>query len=256
MTASSNGVEDPERLLALLWAPSTRVGRSGATVGSIVDVAIELADSRGLDALTMREVAARVGVGVMTLYGYLPGKAEMLELMVDRVTGDTYRGHPAPASLGSWDQAARHIARRVYEHGRRHPWLGEVVPARPVLGPGVCRTYEIELAAFEGVGLSDLEMDHLVTVVRGLGADAARWQVGLDAVRRASGLSDVQWWERIGPALEQAMAGEALPIATRVGESVSSAGEPWAAVELGLDLLLAGLRGRLQLPDDAASVEG
>lgn len=253
--AAPRGVGDPERLLTLLWAPSTRVGRSGATVASIVEVAIELADSRGLDALTMREVASRVGVGAMTLYGYLPGKAEMLELMVDRVTGDTYRGHPDPASFGSWEEAARHIARRVYEHGRRHPWLGEVVPARPVLGPGVSRTYERELAAFEGVGLSDLEMDHVVTVVRGLAADAARWQVGLDAVRRDSGLSDQQWWDRIGPALEQALAGEALPIATRVGRSVSSAGEPWAAVELGLELLLAGLCGRLQPPADAASVE-
>jgi hypothetical protein len=74
---------------------------------------------------------------------------------------------------------------------------------------------------------------------------AARWQVGLDDVRARSGLTDGQWWERVGPRLAAAMAGEHLPLSTRVGASVSSAGEPWAAVEQGLAMFLDGMSARL-----------
>ncbi len=234
---------DPLALVDLLWSPSTRIGRSGATIESIVRAATALADDGGLGAVSMRQVARRVGVAPMTLYGYVPGRDELLELMLDQVVGAT---HPEPPAVpGDWRTGAQRLARGVFETGLRHRWIGDITPARPVLGPGVCRCYESELEVFEGIGLSDLEMDRAVTVVRGMAEHAARWQVGLDDVRARSGQTDEQWWERVGPRLAAAMAGESLPLSTRVGASVSSAGEPWAAVEQGVTMFLDGMSARL-----------
>jgi AcrR family transcriptional regulator len=245
MTRASGGAGDRFRLLQLMWAPSTRVGRSGATVGAIVEAAIDLADRAGLEALTMRAVAERVGVGAMTLYGYLPGKTELLELMLDRVAGATYQRRPLPVDEPDWRAALRYVGRRNVEHALDHRWTVEVPSARPILGPGVCRKYEAELAPLDGIGLSDREMDHVLTTVLNLAGSAARWQVGLDRVRAESRLTDEQWWRLSEPLLAEAMDGLELPISRRVGESVASAGDPLASLEVGLELLLDGLDRRL-----------
>jgi len=232
-------------LLEVLWAPSTRVGRSGATVGAIIEAAIDLADGAGLEALTMRSVAERVGVGAMTLYGYVPGKAELLELMLDRVAGATYEGRPLPVDEPDWRAALRYVGLRNFAHALDHRWMVEVPSARPILGPGVCRKYEVELAPLDGIGLSDREMDHVLTTVLALAGSAARWQVGLDRVRAESRLTDAQWWRLSEPFLAEAMEGVELPISRRVGESVASAGDPRESLEVGLELLLDGLERRL-----------
>lgn len=216
------------------------------TIGSIVTTAIELADAEDLGALTMRRVANDVGVSVMTLYGYVPGKAELLELMLDQVAGATYAGHTTPAGAGGWRAGLEHIARRVFEHGSAHAWSLEIPPARPVLGPGVCRTYELELAPLDGIGLDHLEMDETLTAVRSLATSAARWQVTLDAARRDSRMTDAEWWELVGPRIAQAMRDEHLPISARVGQAVASAGDPLRTLTAGLTLMLDGLEHRLR----------
>jgi AcrR family transcriptional regulator len=80
---------DDAALLQLLWRGEEQPSpRSGLTVGKIVRAGIELADAAGLEALTMRRVAEQLGVGTMSLYTYVPGKGELLDLMVDRVYGE------------------------------------------------------------------------------------------------------------------------------------------------------------------------
>ncbi|MFP5371046.1 MAG: TetR/AcrR family transcriptional regulator, partial [Actinomycetes bacterium] len=79
--------------MALLWgAPGSsaarRGGRSALDAGRIVAAAVALADAEGLSAVSMRRVAAEVGVPTMTLYGHLPGKGELVDLMLDAVLGE------------------------------------------------------------------------------------------------------------------------------------------------------------------------
>ena len=57
-------------------------------VEGIVEAAIGLADEDGLEALSMRRVADRLGVGAMSLYTYVQGKSELVELMVDVALGE------------------------------------------------------------------------------------------------------------------------------------------------------------------------
>lgn len=237
---------DPVALLGLLWSGSEAApGRSGVTVPRIRDAALAVADRDGLEAVTLRRVAEELSVGTMTLYSYVPGRPELVELMVDAMAAATYDGHPLPPAYGdadtSWRDRIRFLAWRNYEHTLEHPWLVDVPPGRPVLGPGVSRKYDVELTPLDGVGLSDLEMDLLLTSVLGLVAAAARLEIGLRRNRAESRMTDLEWWAVAGPAMEKAMGEVELPVGSRVGASVGSAGEPRRSLEFGLEALLRGV---------------
>lgn len=244
MPRSPRKTGDQLSLLQLMWTPSTRVGRSGVTVAALIEAAVALADEHGLDALTMRAVAERVGVGTMTLYGYVPGKTELLELMLDTVAATTYAEGDRPSDQHGWEAAVRHMAERNYAHALEHGWSLEVPPGRPILGPGVCQKYEWELTPLDGIGLSDQLMDQVVTTVVYMATGAARWQRGLDRVRTDSQLSDESWWALSQPVLASAMKGMELPVSARVGTTIASVGEPHASLLAGTELLISGLRVR------------
>ncbi len=248
MPRSPKRTADQLSLLQLMWAPSTKVGRSGLTVVALTEAAVELADERGLEALTMRAVAERVGIGAMTLYGYVPGKSELLELMLDSIAATTYAPGDRPGDQPDWQAAVRHSAERNYAHALAHGWSVEVPPGRPILGPGICQKYEWELAPLDGIGLPDETMDHVVTTVVSMATGAARWQLGLDRVRADSQLSDESWWALSQPVLASAMDGRDLPISSRVGTTIASAGDPHASLLAGIDLLITGLSRAASTP--------
>lgn len=237
---------DPARLVSLLWEPSDRPGRTGVTKQAVVENAIALADAEGLGALTMRRVAERLGVGAMTLYTHVPGKPELVELMLDAVAGDVYADGALPGHRADWRDGVRHIAERNWRHHLLHPWTVEVVPGRPVLGPGISAKYEAELAPLDGIGLADLEMDQVLCGILALVESTARQQVGLDRVRAGSG--DLDWWATVSPALTRAMGEQRFPLAGRVGAATGEAveaGDPRAALHVSLELLLDGVGLRL-----------
>lgn len=236
---------DPERLLDLLWTPDARVGRSGTTLGAVVARAIELADADGLDALTMRGLAEQMGVGAMTLYGYVPGKPELLALMVDAVVATTYEHSAQPAELADWEAALRHIALRNLEHGIAHSWLGQVPPSRPILGPGHVLKYEAELAPLDGIGLDDLAMDQTLTHVLAIAHHAARWAASMDRARDDSALTDDEWWHRVAPRLETVLDGRPLPISSRVGQTIADAGDPWRFCARAVEAVIIDVRHRV-----------
>src|SRR5688500_2426129 len=88
MTTEHSASGDLDRSLALLWEMDhrpTRGPKPALTLERIVTAAITIADAEGLAGLSMRRVAAELGVGTMSLYRYVPGKGELLDLMIDRI---------------------------------------------------------------------------------------------------------------------------------------------------------------------------
>jgi AcrR family transcriptional regulator len=233
---------DPARTLALLWrvpAPARRGPRPRLDVDAVVGEAIALADEQGLAAVTMRALAARLGVSAMTLYGYVPGKEELLDLMLDALYAGMER---APWAAGAgWRERARVVAAANRALFAAHPWAAAVSTVRPPLGPGLMAKYEHELAVFEGAGLGDVERDSalsfLLAFVRGIAAAAAE-------AAGAPG-TDEAWWEAAGPLLARAVDPARYPLAARVGtaagEAHGSAYDPEQAYEFGLERVLDGL---------------
>ncbi len=246
MAAKPALVGDPIRLLRLLWSPPEPSRRSGLSVRTVVSAAGRIAAEDGVDALTMRRVAAAVGVAPMSLYSYVPGKAELLELMLDAHAARVYADGDLPTARPQWRDALHFVAARNFDAALAHSWTLDIPAGRPVPGPGITGKYEIELAALDGLGLSDVEMDHALTGLLGLAYASARAQVGLDRVRQATGRDDAEWWRQVGPALESAMRGRRFPLAERVGTAAASvadtAAEPLSTLTYGVSLLLDGLQ--------------
>ena len=256
MASEASGRGEPARVLALLWGidePGPRRGRRPAlSLGEIVGSAIALADRDGLEAVTMRRLADAVGVGAMALYTYVPGKAELLDLMLDRVYAELPRD-PWP---DAWRERVAALARENRALYDAHPWAAAVATGRPPLGPGLMGKYERELTAFEGLGLDDVEIDAALTFVldfvrsAALAADAAR------TTRRDTGMTDEEWWAANAPLLERALDPAAYPTAARVGAAAGAAHggayPPGHAWEFGIERVLDGLAALIDAEGDAA----
>ncbi|MBZ6083497.1 MULTISPECIES: TetR/AcrR family transcriptional regulator C-terminal domain-containing protein [Streptomyces] len=120
----------------------------------ILRTAVELADTDGLQALTMRRLAAELDLGPMSLYRYVAGKEELLTQMADLVFGDL--GLPEEGPRG-WRAKLELVARQQWRLCRRHLWLPHVVSfTRPALVPNMMAHTEWTLRAMDGL---DLPMD-------------------------------------------------------------------------------------------------
>ncbi|GAA5063419.1 TetR/AcrR family transcriptional regulator C-terminal domain-containing protein [Nocardia callitridis] len=114
--------------------------------------AIAIADVEGLDAVSMRRLAAELGIGPMSLYRHVANKEELLTQMADEAFGEL--DLPESGSRG-WRGDLELIARRDWELCRRHLWLARVVSfTRPLLAPNMMAHTEWTLRALDGLGLS------------------------------------------------------------------------------------------------------
>ncbi|MFI9638472.1 TetR/AcrR family transcriptional regulator [Micromonospora sp. NPDC051925] len=243
MPVEYSGTGDPARSLALLWRTRDKVSRGGDLgVDRIVRAAIDVADTDGLAALSMRRVAERLGVGTMSLYTHVPGKGELLDVMLDTVHGETPRPVDVP---GGWRGRLERIARDNWALYLRHPWLLQVATTRPPLGPQVTARYDYELRAIEGIGLTDLEMDNVITLVGSYVHGAVRGAVEATQATQHTGMTDEQWWRAHAPYLEKAMDPARFPTAARVGtaagQEYQAATDPTRAFEFGLARVLDGI---------------
>jgi len=224
------------------WEPTSRSAGQGLSVDRIVRVAVEIADAEGIDALTMRRVSEALAVGTMSVYTYVPGKAELLDVMVDTVYGDL----PRPADVpGGWRGRLERIARDNLTLYRAHPWLLRAETSRPVLGPNTLAKYDYELGAVADIGLDDVEMDAVLTLLLGHVKSAARAGHDVAELERETGLTDGQWWQANGPWLERFMPPGSYPVAARVGSAAGAAHGaaygPEYAFEFGLQRVLDGI---------------
>ncbi|RJO68247.1 TetR/AcrR family transcriptional regulator [Nocardia panacis] len=90
------------------------------TRAAIVDTAIEIADEEGLDALSMRRIADRLGVGAMSLYRHIANKDELLEAMTDEVSGR----YPYPGGDShTWRERVRIAGEIDWVLYQEHPWV-------------------------------------------------------------------------------------------------------------------------------------
>ncbi|GLW63336.1 TetR family transcriptional regulator [Actinomadura rubrobrunea] len=246
MTTEYSGTGDPRRSLELLWGAQERRPRRGPrprlTVEGIAAAAIRLADAEGLEALSMRRIADELGVSTMAIYTYVPGKAELIDVMLDRVHGELT---PPDGVPGGWRARLEHVARERWALYHRHPWMLQVSTGRPPLGPNLLDAYEAELRAVDGLGLSDVEMDSVISLVTGFAQSAARTSVEVAQAERRTGMTDEQWWQATAPVLQKHADFRRYPLADRVGTSAAreygGAVGPEHAFEFGLRRVLDGV---------------
>ena len=137
-----------------IWTrPAPAPGRSAPAFSreEITRAAMDLADSGGLGAVSMRRVADRIGSAPTTLYWYVSDKSELYELMADAVLGEI----SLPEHLtGDWRSDLSTIAWASLSTCRRHRWFGQL-GIHPVPGPGALRYAATVLETLTGCGLDE-----------------------------------------------------------------------------------------------------
>ncbi|MEU5888412.1 TetR/AcrR family transcriptional regulator [Streptomyces sp. NPDC047461] len=242
MTSSSesSGSGDIVRTLELLWDTGRRPSRGpkpALTLDRIVEAAVQVADADGLDAVSMRRVAGELGTGAMSLYRYVPGKAELLDLMLDRVQKPSE--NPADLGDGDWRSALEALGRATLALYRRHPWLLQVNQSRPILGPSALDGMEKVLTLIKPMGLTDPELVSAIIMIDGYVVGAARTQLYQQEVERRTGLTDAEFWQAQVPTLEKVMATGRYPVLAALSDDAF--GTDFDHFEFGLQRILDGL---------------
>jgi AcrR family transcriptional regulator len=213
------GRGEARRSMDLLWGrsqPASRGPKAALDLKTIIRAAIELADSEGLDAVTMRRVAERIEMGTMSLYTYVPGKAELLDLMVDAVYGEDV-DHVDVAADSGLRTRLEALAREQWAFYDRHPWALSIASGRSVLGPNEAESYARALSTVADLGIPARDavaiVDAISMFVRGAARDAAE-AAGAEA---ATGKTEVEWWTERDAYLNEVMTPERFPTLTRLG---------------------------------------
>jgi AcrR family transcriptional regulator len=129
----------------------------------IVAAAVELADRDGLEAVSMQRVAARTGAATMALYRHVPGKDDLVSLMLDAAVGPA---PSLPADLG-WRWGLAEWARANRDVFVRHPWILPLVTTPRVLGPNELDWAEAALRLLASTGLPRAQLGDILLVING-----------------------------------------------------------------------------------------
>ncbi|QCI67964.1 TetR/AcrR family transcriptional regulator [Phreatobacter stygius] len=241
------GRGDLIKALELMWgraAPRRRGPKAKVEMRDLVAAAVHIADTEGITAVSTRRVAEAVGISPMSFYTHIPDKAVLLDLMLDAVAAPA-EGHDRRSSFdpAQWRANIGFVAREFRTFLLRHPWVLQVSTHRPGVGPNTIRSYDHFLAAFDGLGLDEVEMDLSVTMIAHYVHGAVRDVARARMVKAETGMSDEEWWHTIAPFLET-VDFSAYPTANRVGPVVGELyglGDPEQAFAFGLERLLDGI---------------
>jgi AcrR family transcriptional regulator len=243
MEEERSGAGDIGRTTQLLWDPERSSGRGpqrSLSVVAIVDRAIAIADERGLDAVSIRSVATELGVGTMTLYRYVPSKAELLDLMLDRVRRTTVVALPE-----DWRAAMEAMARELWRLSTMHRWLPLVDQSRPVLGPNAVHALDLSMGALAGCGLSDQEKFSLVVTIESFVGTLARTANANATAQERTGISHEEFWQAQEAALVAAMVSGRYPHMAGLDDDVFDASDE-QNFEFGLRTILDGVDALLR----------
>lgn len=129
----------------------------------ILDAALAIADERGLEAVSMRALADRVGVTPMALYRHVKDKAALLDGMVGRLLSALL---PSDSALErAWDERLNALAHSCRQVTQRHPWAAHLLFSRPAVTPDAVRVVDIIYLALIEAGVPESEVPRLERLI-------------------------------------------------------------------------------------------
>jgi AcrR family transcriptional regulator len=226
----------------VIWARPTRGARGPQpthTRDDLAAAAVRLADAEGIEAVTIRRIAAELGAAPTALYRYVSRKDELFELMADAVVGERL----PPELTGDWRVDLRVAADNIRDQALAHPWLPQLA-GRITLGPNTLRWLEFGSGVFAGHDLSaDEILLNLNTLTAFVSGHVLQEIAEVEATRR-TGVDHEQWLAAQGAYGESIITGGQYPHLTRI---MIEATGPHASdrlergYRLGLERILDGI---------------
>ncbi|MEV7182655.1 TetR/AcrR family transcriptional regulator C-terminal domain-containing protein [Kitasatospora sp. NPDC093102] len=191
-----------------LWnRPQRRREQPTLSREQIVAEAFALLDSDGIEALSMRKLAARLNAGATSLYTHVANKDELLALVVDQVFGTL----PLTEAEGSedpevWRAKVMECAESVRAAIMRHPWMVSVIGdvGMVYLGPNWMRLSEAQLAVMETAGFEIGEANDAMSAVMGYTIGTASVEASWVASLARSGQDEEEWMNQLLPTVIEA----------------------------------------------------
>ncbi|MFC5145268.1 TetR/AcrR family transcriptional regulator C-terminal domain-containing protein [Streptomyces aureoversilis] len=229
-----------------VWTRRPRTAEQpGLSQDAIVREAIVMLDADGIEALSMRKLAARLNAGATSLYRHVATKDELMELAVDEVFGEMV---VPPADSADWRTAATRAAASFRATALRHPWLSSVLGQAGLayLGPNLMAFSNRLAALFIKAGFPDptRAIDSLIAFVMGMSSAEAAW---LTTVAR-SGETEAGLIARLMPDAQQAAESHenlTEAYARAATDALDPVGLRDSKFAYGLEVMLDGLALRL-----------
>jgi AcrR family transcriptional regulator len=216
----------------------------------IVAAAIEIADSEGIEAVSIRRLATKLGARPMSLYSHIERKGDLIDLMVDEVMGGAILPDPPPSD--DWRDDLRHIAQATRESTRAHPWMIATAFRRPFIGPNALSHIDQSLAAVSSLPLPPERKRSALLAIDTYTLGFVRWELkamdgGKGPVGACAGI------EEGGPSgaeidayiAAQAASGRYPHLHELGGKKSMSLGVKAEAFETGLNWLIAGIEAEV-----------
>ena len=227
-----------DRSVPVVWMRlASSSARTRREVDRIIAAAIELADREGLEALSMRRLAAALDTGTTSLYRYVESRDELLELMVDAVGGED----PVPDSPSDdLREDLAFIARGARRSYLRHPWLATQFASRPAIGPNTLRAADFAFDVASRLTPDVTEAASIVASVLYFVRGAVADELAEDEAQRRTGLTEDEWRAQVRPYMRSIIDSGAYPhFAAAVAAGLDRGFEE--QFESGLARLLAGI---------------
>ncbi|MGW4483296.1 TetR/AcrR family transcriptional regulator C-terminal domain-containing protein [Amycolatopsis sp. NPDC004368] len=207
------------------------MARETLTREKVLDEALALVDADGMGALSMRKLAARLGVEAMSLYNHVKNKGDLL----DGLTARLFESVPLPASALSWETRVRRLVEGLYAEFTRHPAVVRALASEEAnpRSPGALRVIDALLGALLDGGLDEAAAARGYRSLMGLTFGAALADSVSGAVSGARP-EEPDWFSRMVTPQE-------LPNLHRVLPALAAL-DCVQDFHAQLDLLLGGLR--------------
>jgi AcrR family transcriptional regulator len=245
------GTADPhEGPAGLIWARPQKEKRERPTREAIVAAAVDLADREGLDAVSIRRVAAALRTRPMDLYTFFARKDELLDLMVDEVVA----GALLEEIPDRWRDALSAIAHSMWAVCVAHPWMVTAAGRQAPIGPNVMRHVEQSLEATAALGIDKTKRLAILRAVDTYAMGHARISLARDQNQIGKNVNDSGWRAAAEAYLDGLVASGDFPhLATFGAASLLRNEYDEPAFETGLNWLLTGIAAEV---DAAASRNG
>ncbi|WP_052852432.1 TetR/AcrR family transcriptional regulator [Streptomyces avicenniae] len=242
-TEPKGGGRDPQYLLDLLWRtrpPGTRGPRGSLTLDQIVGAAVEIADAEGVEGVSMRKVAEKVGVTTMSLYRYVPSKDDLLDLMFEMGTGMPDTSDWPDDWYGRIESYALDVRRVMIAR----PWMIDIPISGPPMGPNNIAWMEAVLASLSDTPLSEDDKLGVLMVVSGFVLNEVSQEVSVTRAAPRTGVGYMEWGMAYQRMLEKVTDNPDYPALSRLVKSGAFADDRSTAEEdflYGLRFILDGI---------------
>lgn len=199
----------------------------------VLRAAVLLADEKGIESLTMRELGVRLGVEAMSLYNHVANKDDILDGIIDLVVSEI----DLPADPADWKEAMRRRAVSAQAVFSRHPWASGLIDSRQSSGPARLHYFDWVLGTLRGAGFT-LEMAARAFSL----LDSYIYGFGRQQINMA--VEDGMTPEEIAEAFLRAIPADEYPhLREMVVDYAMTAGyDENADFEFGLNIILDGLQ--------------